>query len=106
MIEEEIKGTPMEAMMLRAERLRHFKTTEGYKELIKIVKEQEAALMSAFLNDGEVDINELRAEFRAWHSIVQVIDEPITSYDNWLIETMKQKDIQEQRFMQGVNNGR
>jgi len=103
-IQEQMKGTPAEEFEALANRLRQLKTTVGYSDLVKLVKDREANLLRAFLSTNDEDLVQLRADFRAWHNVIQIIDEPIVQYDVWLDQTLKQ--IQKQDEMIGAQRGR
>ncbi len=103
-IENDIKGTPIEELKKDAEALRRFRTTEGYKVLLNLVRGHEANLLREFLSDTEVDEKQLRANCRAWHNVIQIIDDTVDAYDTWLEQTIKMQKQQEQKA-KGFNNG-
>lgn len=104
-IEEEIKGTPIEELKKERDILHNFKTLEGYQVMVKHARGQEAHLLRMFMSDAVVDEKQLRADCRAWHNLVQSIDEKIDNYDNWLEQTLKMQKHQEQQ-LKGSGHGR
>ena len=105
--DNQMKGSPMEEVQAKAERLRQFQGSVGYKDLVEATRDQEANLMRMFLSDDpDVDLQQLRADFRAWHKLVQLVDEPIQQYDFWLEQTLKQMRVQEDNSHKGAYNGR
>jgi len=104
-IEDAIRGTPAEELKKDADTLRRFKTLDGYKVLVKYVREQEASLLRLFMSDTVTDEKQLRADCRAWHGVLQGLDGKIENYDIWLEQTIKMQKHQEQ-LLKGINNDR
>lgn len=104
-IENAIKGTPIEELKKDADVLRQFKTLDGYKVLVKYIRGQEAHLLRMFMSDSVIDEKQLRADFKAWHSVLQSIDGKIESYDIWLEQTLNEQNRQEES-LKGNNYGR
>jgi len=86
-----------------AESLRQFKSIEGYKVLVKLVRGYEANLLRKFMSSAELDEKQLRADCRAWHTVVEMIDETIDSYDNWLEGVLTEQKHQQQQ-LKGYKN--
>lgn len=105
-IEDQMVGTPLESLKILRDTLTQFKTTPGFKVLVKLVRDQEANLLRMFMSDEIVDMVQLRADFRAWQKVLSVIDEPIQQYDIWLEGTLEKMKQQENVLYQnqGGNN--
>jgi hypothetical protein len=99
-LEDDMKGTPIEEFGLLRNRLAQFKTTVGYSDLVKLLREQQGQLLKMFMSDKGVDLIQLRADFRAWQKVISVIDEPIEQYDIWLAQTLEQENLKQQQMMQ------
>jgi len=81
-----------------------YKTTEGYKLLLKLARGHQANLFRELLSDGEIDEVQVRANLKAWHSLLEVIDQTIVSYDDYLANIQRIQKEQEQKA-KGFNYG-
>jgi len=105
-IANEIEGTPIEEWRDKAEVFRQFLDTPGYKQLSNFVLDKQAELMRVFLDgDENVDLKQLRADFKAYHNLLLHVNDTVKGYDTWLEMTSRQMEIQTMKAMEGMNNG-
>jgi len=92
MIEDELKkqmkGTPIEELGEKADRLRNLKKHPAHKDLVEYANDQMGKLLFAFILEDDANLVELRAQFRSWYNLLGSIDEPIQQYDIWLSQTL------------------
>lgn len=110
-----------EARTLRVDALRRFKTTEGYKVLVELVRNEQIQRLNTWMN-GQLTTHEdhlkTQAEMQAWTGVLSLMDDEISRYDIWLEQTLEKREkmrkdaIDAQNYNQkmqttnlGANNG-
>lgn len=105
-IKEAAKGTPVEDLQNDVDALYAFKNSPGHSVLVEYANKQMAGFLSEFIHgEDDVDLNQLRANFRAWYNLVGSIDENINSYEVWLKGTLEKMNRQIELQQRGMSHG-
>jgi len=103
-LDEQINGTPAEKRRIQVEQLRQFKDSEGYKFLSEFVQDKQAELVRVLIDgDDDIDLVQLRADFKAWYKLLGAVDVEIDSYDIWLQQTLNRMNGQNRDMLRGIN---
>lgn len=74
--------------------LSEYKDSPGHKAMVEIAYQNMSSCMSAFMYDDDVDLLQLRADFRAWMDIVTAVDKRMGNYEMQIKMVLEQTERQ------------
>jgi uncharacterized protein YbaP (TraB family) len=80
--------------------LLEYKDSAGHKAMVELANQQMSLNMMEFM-DGpdDVDLVQLRARFKAWKGVVEVLGQQIFSYESYIRQVMEEREREMQKGM-------
>ena len=83
------------------EKLAKHKDSEGHKLMVELAKQRMSFFMAEFMDGDDVDLQQSRAEFRAWRGVVTLLEQSAFEYEGYIARILDEQE----RQAQGAKNG-
>ena len=71
-----------------------YKDSPGHKAMVEVAYQNMSRCMAAFMYDNDVDLIQLRADFKAWMEIVTAVDKRMSNYKMQIKMVLEQTERQ------------
>ena len=87
-------------------KLTKHKGSEGHKLMVELAKQRMSFFMAEFMDGDDVDLQQSRADFRAWKGVVTLLEQAAFEYESYIARILHEQELQAQQSQGGMSHGR